>query len=212
MLQQRRPVGLAAVWLALWLAIMLVAACSAGVSGLLDSFAPAPTEIQAYPTKRPTPVPTVDPCARLAGRPAECPPLADYTPQNPECSPWKDYGIIEIYSLPDIDQARACWLGENYPQWAFQHLEGCQRCQDFAYHEQHGEFAPVGSYYKDGKVYKNATAYFRNFRHLRALLDSYVALVEECTVRERRGRTRVPGFQDPSRSICIDKFRRGHLR
>ena len=163
MLQQRRPVGLAAVWLALWLAIMLVAACSAGVSGLLDSFAPAPTEIQAYPTKRPTPVPTVDPCARLAGRPAECPPLADYTPQNPECSPWKDYGIIEIYSLPDIDQARACWLGENYPQWAFQHLEGCQRCQDFAYHEQHGEFAPVGSYYKDGKVYKNATAYFRNF-------------------------------------------------
>ena len=187
MQNKRQVMEVAIVMLTALLGLCLASACTIGT---WNAAAPTPTKY----TPRATPVPTVDPCARLAGRPAECPPLADYTPQNPECSPWKDYGIIHINLLPDIDQARACWLGENYPRWALQHLEGCQPCQRRFYRAQHGEAAPVGSYYKDGKVYKNATAYFHNFRHVRTLLDSYVALVEECTVRERRGRTRIPGW------------------
>ena len=188
MVQNKRQVAdVAIVMLALLLGLCLAAACTSGTWNAAAPTAPTPTKY----SPRATPVPTVDPCARLAGRPAECPPLADYTPQNPECSPWQDYGIIHIKLLPDIDQARACWLGENYPRWALQHLEGCQPCQRRFYRAQHGEAAPVGSYYKDGKVYKNTTAYFRNFHHVRTLLDSYVAagggMYRQGTPRQNQG-------------------------
>ena len=228
MLQQRRPVGLAAVWLALLLALMLAAGCSAAELGLTAEppaegpladppcgpLVPAGTRCRTAPsyTPKPTPVPTVDPCARLAGRPADCAPLVDRTPQNPNCS-FRDYNTGFLYPL-DLDRATECWIGETYPEWALRHLEGCQQCYRTTYYQKHGRPPPTFEFYKDGKVYAHGKDYLKSLRNVLALLDGYIALVDECEVEKKRARgkrRRLNPYMDMDRYNCAHMLRAGQL-
>ena len=158
-------------------------------------------------TPQNTPVPTVDPCARLAGRPADCEPLGrDYTPQNPNCN-HSDYNTGFLYPL-DLDRATRCWIGETYPKWASAHLGGCQQCYRTSYYLKHGKNPPTFEFYKDGKDY------LKSLRNVLSLLDGYMELVDECEVAEKRARgkrRRLNPYMDMDRYNCANMLRAGKL-
>ena len=160
---------------------------------------PHPGACCATPTpdaKRPTPGPREDP----------------YMLQDPICN-IIEYEICIIRQVPDVTDARSCWIGENYPEWALDHLEGCQQCYRSVYFHQHGDHPPRFTFYKDGQVYAHPKDYLRNFWHILDLLDSYVELVDNCETMARWAvLPSQRGNLDYTRSNCINDLREGKLR